>query len=97
MAEKPLTHLKGIKGPLVGDERSFEEDFFIPRGGMEAALHLNPKEKDFKTIKELKMSHLLFLVDSGQVWAMFEKSKEYEVVLVASDDGGLKLGKSLFS
>ena len=97
MAEKPLTHLKGIKGPLVGDERSFEEYFFTPRGGVEAALHLNPKEKDFKTIKELKMSHLLFLVDSGQVWAMFEKSKEDEVVLVASDDGGLKLGKSLFS
>lgn len=67
MAEKPLAHLKGIKGPLVGDERSFEEDFFTPRGGMEAALHLNPKEKDFRTIKELKMSHLLFLVDSGQV------------------------------
>lgn len=43
------------------------KDFFTPRGGMEAALHLNPKEKDFKTIKELKMSHLLFLVDSGQV------------------------------
>lgn len=67
VAEKPLTHLKGIKGPLVGDERSFEDDFFTPRGGMEAALHLNPKEKDFRTIKELKMSHLLFLVDSGQV------------------------------
>lgn len=67
VAEKPLAHLKGIKGPLVGDERSFEEDFFTPRGGMEAALHLNPKEKDFRTIKELKMSHLLFLVDSGQV------------------------------
>lgn len=63
----PPAHLKGIKGPLIGDERSFEEDFFTPRGGMEAVLHLNPKEKDFKTIKELKMSHLLFLVGSGQL------------------------------
>lgn len=60
VAQKPLAHLKGIKGPLIGDERSFEEDFFTPGGGMEAVLHLNPKEKDFKSIKELKMSHLLF-------------------------------------
>lgn len=40
VAEKPLTHLEGVKGPLAGDERVFEEDFFAP--GERRGLYVTP-------------------------------------------------------
>lgn len=53
MAEKPLTYLQSIlEEPWVENQRVFEEDFFTPKGSMQAVVYLNPKENDSKEIPQ---------------------------------------------
>lgn len=75
--EKPLTYLKVVKKPGVGTQRVFEEDFFTPTRGWELHFIWSLRKMTLsRSLKELKMSPLLFVVYGGQVWVVSEKFKD---------------------